>query len=112
MEAYGNQNLMYPNGGQFISYAGTSEASAALDERTIAVEIVATTDCWVNIGGPGETPTAAKPGAEATRGVSVPLRAEVEKTFAINLGNATNKVKIAVIQDSAAGVLQITERRA
>lgn len=111
MESYGNPNLLKPNGGQFIAYAGTSEKSAALDENTIAVELVATTDCWVLIGAPGDEPAAAKPIAEATRGASIPLRAEVEKTFAIPIGNASAKVKIAVIQDTAGGTLQITERR-
>lgn len=110
MESYGNSNLLFVNGGQFISYGGTSEVTAALSPLTIAVEVVATTDCWVLVGGAGETtPVAVKPGAESTRGASFPLRAGVEKVFPIPISTAG--VKIAVIQDTSAGVLYVTERR-
>jgi hypothetical protein len=109
MQTYGNANLLAPNGGQTLTFDGTSKVTAALDSKTIAVELLATTDCWIKIGEQGATPTAENP-ANATRSESVFLRAGIVYTFPVPLGIG-GAIKIAAIQDTATGFLAVTERR-
>ena len=111
METYGNPNLMQFNGYQYISYSSTSEASADLDAKTCAVELYTDQDCWIAIGQPGETPVAAEPAAEKTRGFVFKLKAGEQKLIPVPLGGATDKVKIGVICVTSDGTLEIYERR-
>lgn len=107
----GNYNLYQAFASAFIDYAGASEV-VTLPVGTLAVSLTASTKCWVIIGDPGITPTAAPIAAEKTF---------VRRVFAINAGDTLDLpvplntdaalVKVAVIQDSAAGVLDIIARK-
>ena len=108
---YGNPNLLFFNGYQYFDYSSTSEASASLDTRTIAVELLSSTDCWVRIGEQGETPTAAA-GSEKTRSYSFKLKADVAMLVPVPVGTTSNPIKLAVIRDTADGTLEVYERRA
>lgn len=110
MQSYGNPNLLFANGGQTLTFDGTSKVSDNLNAKTCAVELLATTDAWVKIGEQGGTPVAENP-ANATRSDSIFLRAGAQYTFPVPLGSATAAIKIAAIQDTATGFLAITERR-
>ncbi len=109
---YGNPNLLFFNGYQYFDYSSTSEASASLDTRTIAVELLSSTDCWVRIGEQGETPTAAAVGTEKTRSYSFKLKADVAMLVPVPVGTTSNPIKLAVIRDTADGTLEVYERRA
>lgn len=109
---YGNQNLLFFNGYQYFDYSSTSEASAPLDVKTIAVELYATTDCWIKIGEQGENPTAAAIGTEKTRGYVFRLKADVSMLVPVPVGTTANPIKLAVIRDTADGTLEVYERRA
>lgn len=109
---YGNPNLLFFNGYQYFDYSSTSEASASLDTRTIAVELLSSTDCWVRVGEQGETPTAAAAGAEKTRSYSFKLKADVAMLVPVPVGTTSNPIKLAVIRDTADGTLEVYERRA
>ena len=108
---YGNPNLLFFNGYQYFDYSSASEASAALDTKTIAVELLSSTDCWVRIGEQGETPTAAVV-TEKTRSYSFKLKADVAMLVPVPVGTASNPIKLAVIRDTADGTLEVYERRA
>lgn len=109
---YGNHNLLFFNGYQYFDYSSTSEASAALDTNTIAVELLSSTDCWVRIGEQGETPTAAAIGTEKTRGYVFKLKADVSMLVPVPVGTTSKPIKLAVIRDTADGTLEVYERRA
>ena len=105
--AYGNPNLYFVRGCQYITYAGTSE-NITIPGGTIAVTLRASSDCWVKIGRPGETPVAAAPGAEKTRAADTfVLRTDERLDVPVPLGTDEKPVKIAVIQDSAGGTLDV-----
>lgn len=108
MSVYGNDNFAYIGGYQYISYSSSSEQSAAIDKDCVAVELEASTDCYVLIG---PNPTAAAPGAEKTKTQSFKLRADVGKLVAIPKGSDASPMKVAVIRDSADGTLEIYERK-
>jgi hypothetical protein len=107
----GNENLYTAFASAFIDYAGSSEV-VTLPVGTLAVSLTASSKCWVVIGDPDATPTAAAPGAEKTF---------VRRVFAINANDTIDLpvplntdaalVKVAVIQDSEAGVLDIIARK-
>lgn len=105
--AYGNDNLAYIKKHQFITYAGTSEQSAALAPECVAVDLYAATDCYVAIG---PDPTAVAPGAEKTRADGFLLRADNYLTVAVPKGTEVKPMKIAVIQHTSGGDLDILER--
>ena len=111
METYGNPNLLNFNGHQYVNVSGTSNASTGLDSKTVAVQLLATSDCWVMIGQPGASPTAVKTAAEETRAFTFFVPADTLLTFPVPIGTSSSLVKIAAIQDSASGVLHIYERR-
>jgi hypothetical protein len=107
----GNENLYTAFASAFIDYAGASEV-VTLPVGTLAVSLTASSKCWVVIGDPGITP------------VAVPIAAEKvfeRRVFAINaadtidlpvpLNEDATLVKLAVIQDSEAGVLDIIARK-
>lgn len=106
MSAYGNDNLAFIGGYQYIDYTNASEASAALDKDTVAVELYATTDCYIAIG---PAPTAAAPSAEKVRTRGFKLKADVVMTVATPKGSDASPIKAAVIRDSADGKLEIWE---
>lgn len=104
--SYFNDNITFVNGYQFISYSAASEQSAALDPSTRAVELLASTDCYVCID---VNPTAAAPSGEKVKTASFKLVNGVEKTVGIPMN--ASPIKIAVIRLSADGILEICERR-
>jgi hypothetical protein len=104
---YGNYNLLYVRDNQYIDYAAASEQSVGLDWNTEAVSLYSDQDCWVAIG---TNPTAAAPGAEKTKAGSFFLPATLQKDVAVPKGTDAAPILVAVIQDSAAGVLHIQER--
>ena len=108
---YNNDNLYMVGSSAFFDYATASE-SIELAVGTIAVTLAATTKCWIKVGDPGESPTAAKPSAEKTWVQrTVPLNAGSEIDIAVPESTDAAPVKIAVSADAAAGVLDITARR-
>jgi len=104
----GNDNLAYAKGSQFLTVDGTSD-TLTIPAGVYAVDLYAAAACWVTVGAPGATPTAAA-GSEKTTTTSFYLPATLEKTIAIPIGDDTNQVKIAAIQDSAGGNLYVTYR--
>lgn len=104
---YGNQNLYRPSAAAFISYTNSSE-SVTLPVGTAAVMVRATTKCWIKIGEPGETATAAAPSGEKVWVQrSLPLNADEERDFAVSPSTDAKLVQIAVIRDASDGVLDI-----
>jgi hypothetical protein len=108
---YGNDQLYRPDFSAYIDYAGASE-NVTLPVGTIAVTLYATTKCWIAIGDPGETPVAAAPGAEKTFVKSIfPLNADVFIDVPVPPSTDGALVKIAVIQSSSGGTLDIITRK-
>ena len=93
---------------QYVTVGGTSSASAALSPNTNVVSLFATSKCWVIFG---TNPTATKPSAEKTVSDSFPVQAEQQIDVIVPLGTDAAPIKIAVIQDTTAGQLDIIERR-
>lgn len=80
----------------YITVNGTSAQSAALGANTREIRVVSTTNCHINIG--------ADPTAAATDNNGIYLPAGVVEYFHVTPGQ-----KVAVIQDSGAGVLCVAE---
>lgn len=107
----GNYNLYQAFASAFIDYTNASE-EVTLPVGTLAVTLSASTRCWVTIGDPGKTPTAAAPSAEKV------FRA---RTFAIDASDSidlpvpqstdASLVKVAVIRATADGVLDVIARK-
>lgn len=107
MSAYGNDNLLQKNQGQFLTVDGTSD-TVTLNKNTYAVELYAAQNCWVTWG---TAPTAVKPGAEKTTGDSFYLPASTTRIYPVPYGTDTAPIKLAAIQDSASGSLFVNEFR-
>ena len=83
--------------GQVVAY-GASTPSAALTKTTGAVRLVASTDCFIEIGsGAGTTPTAVN-------STSTFLPAGRPEYFEVTRG-----CKVAAVQSAAPGNLYLTE---
>jgi hypothetical protein len=109
--SHGNDNLYRPSACQYLTVDGTSD-NVTLGVNTQAVSLYSTEDCWVRVGIPGETPTAAAPGAEKTRVFnSFFLPATTVMDIPVPTASDSAQVKIAAIQDSAGGTLHVTERQ-
>lgn len=108
---YGNDNLWKAESSAFIDYAGASEV-VTLPVGTTAVTLVATTKCWVYIGDAGETAVAAAPSAEKVwKRKAVPVNIGYQVDLPVDVSTDGALVQIAVIQDSAAGVLDVIARK-
>lgn len=107
MSAYGNHNLAFVTGSQYIDYSSTSEQSAALASDTKVVTLIASTRCWIAIG---TNPTAAAPSAEKVKVTAFPLSPDMYVDFPIPQGTDAAPIKIAVIRDANDGKLDIIER--
>ena len=83
----------YPGGSVKVAYTGTAGTTAALPETTSAVRIVATTDCFIEIG--------LSPTAVADTGMYLP--ALVPEYF-----QAQPNAKVSAIQVSAGGTIYVT----
>lgn len=82
---------------QTVTVSGSSAATAnALSKNTVVIRVVATTDCFINIGTGTPTATTA----------NMPIVAAVPEYFRVN-GYET--VKVAAIQRLAGGSLYVTE---
>jgi len=104
---YGVDGLYRFNGYQYITTGLTSEQSAALDKNTVAVRLRANSeDMYVAIGA---DPTAAGPSAEKERADSFLLRAGDSVTISVPYGSDSSPAKVAAIQVTAAGTLDIIE---
>ncbi len=107
----GNYNLYQAFSSAFIDYSSSSE-EVTLPVGTLAVTLSASTRCWVIIGDPGKTPTAAAPSGE---------KVFLARTFAINVADTIDLpvphstdaalVKVAVIRATADGVLDVIARK-
>lgn len=80
----------------YITVSGTSAQSAAFGANTSEIRVVCTTNCHINIG---TSPTAA-----ATDSNGIYLPAGLVEYFHVSPGQ-----KVAVVQDSASGVLCVAE---
>lgn len=89
---------------QNIAYSTASVPSAAIQDTTSIVELTSTTDCWVKTG------SAAPTALVGVAGDSVLLPAKIAKRFMVRK-KTTGSIadKIAVIRDTADGVLNIVE---
>lgn len=86
-----------PSTTQTVTISGTSAATTnALNKNTVVIRVLATTNCFINIGT--GTPTATTSG--------LPLMASVPEYFRVD-GSQT--LKVAGIQMSAGGSLYVTE---
>lgn len=82
---------------QSVAIGGSSTASAAFNAQTAHVRLVASASCWVSFGNP--------PAAAVARGASsMFVPANLPEYFWV-----ATAAQIAVIQDSAAGFLYVTE---
>ena len=107
----GNQNLYLVAAGTFISYSTASE-SVTLPVGTQVVTLSPSTACWVKIGVPGETVTAAAIGSEKTWANRVfRLQAESSIDVPVPIGSDAHPVQIAVIRDTADGSIDILARK-
>ena len=79
-----------------MAVGATSVQSAALSNKSDAVRLISTTACRVAFGAPGYLPTATA--------TSLYLAPNVAEVFAVN-----PSCVVAVLQESAAGKLSITE---
>ncbi len=84
----------YPGAAQSVAIGAASAQSTAVGSSTRCVRLRATADCYVKIGG--------NPTANTT--TSTLLGAGETEYFRVNPGD-----KVAVIQASAAGTLNVTE---
>lgn len=91
-----------PGNFHFFNFGLASAQSAQLDATTTLVKLFATQDCWVAFG---TNPTAAV-GSAGVKGASVRLRGGFASYFGVPRGQG---YKIAAIQDSQGGVLDILE---
>lgn len=106
--AYGNDNLLFVRGYQFITTGGTSE-QITLDKNTTALTLYAETEgVYVNIG---LNPTAAAPGAEKTETESFLVHADSYFDVAVPVGSDSTPQKLAAIQSGTGGTLHIYQRR-
>lgn len=90
----GGFQAIYPGTSQKMSVNNTSAQSSALPDGTTIVRLVASEDCYIQIG---TNPTA-------TTTTSLFLAADLPEYFGVN----GNTIKIAAIRDSADGTLYIT----
>jgi hypothetical protein len=104
---YGNPNLAYVQGCQYLTFDGTSDLTAALLPVTQAVTLYATADCWVQIA---PAPVAAAPGGEKTRVHSFFLPANTFVDVAVPYSDEAHPQIVAAIQATAGGNLYIYER--
>ena len=86
--------LWRPGASHDVAIGAASVQSAAIGGTITRVRLVATSACYVAFGS---SPTATKPG-------SVRLASNFPEMFLVRPGE-----KVAVIEDSAAGTLTITE---
>jgi hypothetical protein len=111
---YGNENLAFITGCQYLTVDGTSD-SITLPEGVHAVDLYSTEDAWVQIGERGVTaPTVAAPGAEKTEIDGFFMAADVWYTgIPVPLGNDAKKVPISAIQgpSATAGTLYVNYRK-
>lgn len=90
-----NSTLRFSGVSQNVTVAGASAAVTNAFGSVGDVRLVSTTNCWVNFG---KTPTAAV----AANNIYLP--AGVVEYFHVSPGE-----KVAVIQDSAGGTLNVAE---
>ena len=93
---------------QYVTIGAASSQSAGLNPLTSVISLYSNIKCWIAIGS---NPTAVKPSAEKTAVESFPLQAEQVLDVVIPIGTDAANIKVAVIQDTAAGQLDIIERR-
>jgi hypothetical protein len=89
-----DSTLRFSGTSQTVTTSGTSAESDPLTLRE--VRLVCTQNCWVNFGPAGTTASAAAG--------SIYLPANVVEYFHVTAGQV-----VAVIQDTAAGVLSVGE---
>lgn len=109
MGPYGLGTIAYAAKSQYLTVDGTSD-NVTLPGKTRAVTLLATSACWINIGEPGATPTAAAPGAEKTVISGFYLPADLPTDVVVPEGTDEKPVKIAAIQATAGGTLYVTYR--
>lgn len=83
----------YPGASVKVAYTGTAGTTSALPETTVAVRVISTTDCFIEIG--------LNPTAVADTGLYLP--ALVPEYF-----QAQPNAKVSAIQVASGGVLYVT----
>lgn len=83
----------HPGGSDAVAYTGTAAASAAMPANAVAVRVVSTTDCFIEIG--------PDPTAVAESGLFLP--AGVPEYF-----ECSPNAKVSAIQATAGGTLYVT----
>lgn len=106
--SYGNDNLMFIAKCQFVTFNGTSDASAALDSDTMAVTLFASSACWAAID---TAPVAAIPSGEKVKGVSIYVPQNQFIDVAVPYGRENAPLKVGVVDDGTGGNLFIYERK-
>lgn len=91
-----DSTLRWSGVSDYITVNGTSAQSAAFGANTFEIRVVSTTNCHIKIG---DDPTAA-----ATDNNGLYLPAGVVEYYHVTPGQ-----KVAVIQDSAGGTLNVGE---
>lgn len=110
--AYGNPNLAFVSGSQYVTVDSSADVSAALPAGTTAVSLYSTVDVWVNFTDRGaDTPAAAAAGAEKTKVTSFLIPAGVVIDLPCPEGSDEKPVKVAYVRDSADGTMQIWSRK-
>ena len=107
MGSYGNDNLMFVSRCSFITTDGTSDAGLTLHKDTKAVTFYSTADAWVLIAA---VPVAV-PATEKVWSDSTFLPAGVMVDYPVPAGTDLKPMKVAAIQDSAAGNVYVYERK-
>jgi len=105
---YGNANLAIPRKVQYLSVDATSD-TVTLSAGTRAVRFQASSAMWIVISNPGETPTAAAPGAEKTLVDGFWMDSGDVADYAVPVSTDSSQGQIAAIQDTASGTLTVTE---
>jgi hypothetical protein len=106
--AYGNDNLMFVRGCQFIVTDGTSDPGITLDKNTTALTLYATQDTWVNIGV--GTPVAVAPAEKAASNGSFFVPASGMFSMAVPVGSDAYPLVLAAIAGATGGNLYIYQR--
>lgn len=107
MGSYGNDNLMFIRKSSFITSDGTSDPGLTLDPDTKALSIYASAACWIQVAA---VPVAV-PATEKVWSDSIFVPAGWGPDIPVPAGSDKVPMKVAVIQDSAAGNIYIYQRK-
>lgn len=94
-----------------LNFTNTSGYSQAFEEGTTILELFASQDCWVQIIPSTDNSTVAQAGSSGAKSMNKFLPGGITAFLGVPVTRGL-QYKIAVIRNSANGVLYITEGRA